>query len=311
MPLMHGVRLAVGTLSIFPVRVERVDRQVAGRAMTLAPVVGLALGLVAGLPLLLPVPPLLGAALAAGLLAVLTRGLHLDGLADLADGLGSRRPAAEALDIMKKSDIGPFGVVALVFTLLIQVAALTEAGYAGLVTACVAGRLAVTWACREGVPSARPEGLGAMVAGTVRPAVPWLVTLAALGTAAAIGLFSAPGTGIWAAGAPTAPEIATQAVFGDQRPCPDAFAPSLGGSCEDESQRDLTAVYAASEDPTVGGLGLSGVVALPAALLAGLAAALLMLRHAGRRLGGITGDVLGALVETATATTLVVAVVLG
>ncbi|MFC4007758.1 adenosylcobinamide-GDP ribazoletransferase [Nonomuraea purpurea] len=314
MPLMHGVRLAVGTLSIFPVRVEQVDRQVAGRAMMLAPVVGLALGLVAGLPLSLPVPPLLGAGLAAGLLAVLTRGLHLDGLADLADGLGSRRPAAEALDIMKKSDIGPFGVMALVFTLLIQVAALTEAGYAGLVTACVAGRLAVTWACREGVPSARPEGLGAMVAGTVRRVVPWLVTLAALVTAAAIGLFSAPGTGIWAAGTPTAPEIAPQtaeAVFGGQWPCPGAFTTSFGGSCEDESQRELTAVYAASDEPAASGLGLSEVVALPAALLAGLAAALLTLRHARRRLGGITGDVLGALVETATATTLVVAVVLG
>jgi adenosylcobinamide-GDP ribazoletransferase len=47
------------------------------------------------------------------------------------------------------------------------------------------------------------------------------------------------------------------------------------------------------------------------ALLAGLGVAALLLRHARRRLGGITGDVLGALVETATATTLVVWAVLG
>jgi len=133
--------MAVGTLSVFPVRVERVDRDVAGVAMTLAPAVGAVLGAVAAVPLLLPGPPLLGAALALGLLAALTRGLHLDGLADLADGLGSGKPAAQALDIMKKSDIGPFGVITLVVTLLVQAAALAEAGPAALVTACVAGRV--------------------------------------------------------------------------------------------------------------------------------------------------------------------------
>ena len=60
-------------------------------------------------------------------LALLTRGLHLDGLADLADGLGSGQPAATALDIMRRSDIGPFGTVTLVLVLLTQVAALAHA----------------------------------------------------------------------------------------------------------------------------------------------------------------------------------------
>ena len=221
---MDGVRFAIGTLSVFPVRVTRVDRQVVGRAMVLAPAVGLVLGGVACLPLLLPGPPLLGAALALGLLAVLTRGLHLDGLADLADGLGSGKPAPQALDIMKKSDIGPFGVITLVLTLLIQATALsglaptTQAialsglgstslttalswlgppalmtalsgiGPAALVTACVTGRLALTWACRSTVPAARPDGLGALVAGTVRPGAAWAATALALAAAAGLGL---------------------------------------------------------------------------------------------------------------------------
>lgn len=257
---MHGLRLAVGTLSVWPVRVERVDRRVAGRAMALAPVVGLVLGAVAALALLLPGPPLLGAALALGLLAVLTRGLHLDGLADLADGLGSGKPAPQALDIMKKSDIGPFGVLTLVLTLLVQAAAVSEAGPAALVTACVTGRLALVWACRHGVPAAREEGLGAMVAGTVRTSAACLVTLAALLGSAGLGLATWPGSFT----APSPFETLSQAV--------------------------LTP---------------------PVALLAGLGAALLLLRHAGRRLGGITGDVLGALVETATTSTLVVWAVLG
>ncbi|MFG1695876.1 adenosylcobinamide-GDP ribazoletransferase [Nonomuraea sp. NPDC049309] len=262
---MDGLRFAVGTLSVFPVHVERVDRRVAGRAMALAPVVGLVLGLVASLPLvLLNGRPLLAAALAIALLALLTRALHLDGLADLADGLGSAKPAAQALDIMKKSDIGPFGVVSLVLTLLVQVAALSSATRptagvltpcAALVTACLAGRLALTWACREGVPAARPEGLGALVAGTVRRPAAVLATLAALLVTAAIG---------WLA---TVSQMALPRLFGSFW----IFAP----------------------------------VAAPVALLAGLGAALLLLGRARRRLGGITGDVLGALVETATTAALV------
>ncbi|TMR07973.1 adenosylcobinamide-GDP ribazoletransferase [Nonomuraea turkmeniaca] len=315
MRLMHGLRFAVGTLSVFPVRVERADREVAGRAMTLAPLVGLTLGAVAGLPLGLPAPALLGAALAIGLLAVLTRGLHLDGLADLADGLGSGKPADQALDIMKKSDIGPFGVMALVFTLLVQVAALAEAGFAALVTACVAGRLALTWACRASVPAARTDGLGATVAGTVRPSAPWLVTLAALLASAAFGLSA--DCRVWDGGpAALAREAAAWYAGSDARDLPPGLRygdaaiyvepieidepPALGGMASSSSL-----------PPGKAGLGLPAFLALPLGLLTGLAAALLLLRRTTRRLGGITGDVLGALVETATAATLVACALLG
>jgi adenosylcobinamide-GDP ribazoletransferase len=46
---------------------------------------------------------------------------------------------------------------------------------------------------------------------------------------------------------------------------------------------------------------------LPLSILAGLLAALAVERHAVRRLGGVTGDVLGALAEVAAAVTLLVA----
>ncbi|MEV0202138.1 adenosylcobinamide-GDP ribazoletransferase [Nonomuraea sp. NPDC050691] len=255
---MDGLRLAVGMLTIFPVRVDRVDRRAAGVAMAMAPAVGLVLGLVACLPLLLPGPPLLGAALAVGALAVLTRGLHLDGLADLADGLGSGKPADQALDIMKKSDIGPFGVMTLVITLFAQIAALAAAGPYALVTACVTGRLALVWACRPGVPAARPGGLGATVAGTVRPATAWLVTAAA-------------------------PAVTTLVAIGLATWTPATLGRPLGGLS-----------------------GWAPAVVPPVAMAAGLGAALLLLRRARRRLGGVTGDVLGALVETATSCALVV-----
>jgi adenosylcobinamide-GDP ribazoletransferase len=48
---------------------------------------------------------------------VLTRGLHLDGLADWADSLGGKRDRETRLAIMKDSHIGAFGVIALIMVL--------------------------------------------------------------------------------------------------------------------------------------------------------------------------------------------------
>src|ERR1700729_2568024 len=219
-------------------------------AMAWAPAVGLLLGVIASAVLVvadhpLGAGPLTAAGLAVGSLALLSRGLHLDGLADLADGLASGKPAPAALDIMRRSDIGPLGTVTLILTLLIQVAAHSQAESAGrarepgaLIAAVATGRLALTWACRRGVAAARPDGLGALVAGTVRPVVATVITVTVL--AAAVSLVRT------------------------------AFT-------------------------------------LPLAVVAGLVFAYVLQRHAVRRLGGITGDVLGALIETAATVTLVVA----
>ncbi|MFJ2029209.1 adenosylcobinamide-GDP ribazoletransferase [Streptosporangium sp. NPDC087985] len=271
-PFADGVRLAIGTLSVFPVRPGVIDRRAARIAMTVAPPVGVLLGAAGGavlaVALWLGITPLPASVLAVASLALLTRGLHLDGLADLADGLGSGKPADQALDVMKRSDIGPFGVVTLVFTLLVQVTALAEVSAAGmgpaaLVTACVTGRLALTWACRAGVPSARPDGLGALVAGTVRRGPALAVTALMLAGAAALTFFSSLG---WAP------------------PAGSAFLRWGGG------------LSMAAWGP-------------PVAVLVGLLAAWTLRHRAVRRLGGITGDVLGALVEIATATALVVCAV--
>lgn len=242
-----GVLLALGTFTVVPVPYVRVDRVTAGLAMGLAPAIGAALGAASGLVLLglqlAGAPPLVAGAAAVAAGALLTRGLHLDGLADTADALGSYRPAATALEIMKKPDIGPFGVIALVLVLLVQAAAAASladrpwpAVLAALVTAAAAGRLAAAWACRRGVPAARPEGLGALVAGTVGP---WALVAGTAGVGA-VALAAVPG-----------------------RPW---------------------------QGPLAVGVALAG--------------ALLLVRHAVRRLGGITGDVLGAAVEITSAVVL-------
>jgi len=61
-----------------------------------------------------------------GLLAFISGCLHLDGLADSADGLLSSRPRERALEIMKDSRTGAMGVVAIVFLLLGKYAALSS-----------------------------------------------------------------------------------------------------------------------------------------------------------------------------------------
>ncbi|MEU2544764.1 adenosylcobinamide-GDP ribazoletransferase [Streptomyces roseolus] len=249
---MDGLRFAFGTLTVFPARITRWDRDAARAGMLCAPLAGLAVGLVAaaagGVLLPLGAGPLLAAVVTAAVPAVLTRGLHLDGLADTADGLGSAKPAEDALRIMKQSDIGPFGVIALVLVLLAQVAALYELygegwahGAVAAVLAATVARLALTHASRHGVPAARPEGLGAIVAATVPVRSATLCTAAVLLLAAASGLL------------------------------------------------------------------LSSYDAVHAVLAtgAGLAAAALLLRRCVRRFGGVTGDVFGAVEETAATATLV------
>ena len=253
-PRTPAWRVALSLFTVLPAGVGGdLDEGAAARAIFWLPAIGAGLGLAgAGAMVFVaagaasPERQLLGAALAVMLLALLTGGLHLDGLADTADGLGSRRPADQALEIMRRSDAGPFGVAALVLVLLVQVAALASlphgwAGAGGLVLATVTSRVAVVLA--TGSPSARPSGFGALVAGRT----------SATGRAATVLIL-------------------------------------------------LGAVVAA-------GLALGGVAAAArgaAATAAGLVVAALLRWAARRRLGGMTGDVFGAIIELSTATTLLV-----
>lgn len=235
-----------------------VGREVAARAIGWLPVVGALLGAGAAIPLALieaignqPPPSLrrlLAAAVAIAALAALTGGLHLDGLADTADGLGSRRAGEQALEIMRRPEIGALGAAALVLTILLQAIALAAAGswpaaVSALILAQVTGRVAVVRAARPGFPAARPGGFGALVAGASGP---WL-RRATLTTLLAVAILA----GLLAGGWPLVPRFVAGA-------------------------------------------------------LAGLAAGEVLSRVARRRLGGMTGDVFGALIESGAAVTLIV-----
>lgn len=278
-----ALRMALGTLTVVPTPPPgTVDRRVGSWAMTLAPLVGALLAVLAGVALWLlgwggraadvltgPLPsgvqaylpgdadhhggPTLAAALVVGLLALLTRAMHLDGLADTADGLGSGKPADQALEVMRRGDVGPFGVVTLVLVLLAQVLALSRLvelglGVPALLLALVVSRLALPLLCLRGVSAARADGLGQVVVGSVSPVQVVAATTLALGVLLPLALLT------------------------------------IGASV----------------------LELSIVVRALVVVAAGLGAAVLVAFRAVRRLGGLTGDVLGAAVESAFTVLLVV-----
>lgn len=172
-----GWRLAIGTFTILPTGViDVVDSKVARQAMLVAPLaflpVGLVAGLVAWVAALASAPTLLIGLLVVGTVALGTRAIHLDGLADTVDGLGSGWDRAKALDVMRRGDVGPMGVVALIVVLGLQAQAygtlsVQTAGPLRVTLLLCAARAAVALACLSRIPAARPGGLGAAVAGTV------------------------------------------------------------------------------------------------------------------------------------------------
>jgi len=233
------VKLALSWLTVLPLRVDNVDRDAARRAIAYTPIVGLLLGaFVAGVLKLLAISnisALVAGFLVVGVVALSTRGMHLDGLADTADGLGCYGPPERALQVMKDGGAGPFGVVTLIVVLGAQAAALPHADWGVVLLAFATSRAAFGVCCMRNVPAARPEGLGALVAGTQHP-------MLVIGTWVVLAVAAVP-------------------------------------------------------------LGVRAVVAVVVAfaLVWGL------VKHTGKRFGGITGDVLGAAAEIALLAVLVIA----
>jgi adenosylcobinamide-GDP ribazoletransferase len=174
---VDGLRLAVGTFTAIPVPApRRITRSTARAAMILAPLATLPIGVTAALVGVLGgwarVPDLVTAGVLIGAVALGSRGLHLDGLADTADGLSASYDRAKALEIMRRGNTGPIGAVALVIVMIVQIAAAATilgrpwgaVAVGGLV--CLS-RVSLLISCASGITAARPDGLGAAVAGVV------------------------------------------------------------------------------------------------------------------------------------------------
>ncbi|WP_226366150.1 adenosylcobinamide-GDP ribazoletransferase [Pseudonocardia sp. ICBG162] len=202
---LAGLALAVSWLTVVPARVRTSDEGalpdgVAAAALRWAPLVGAGLGVAGGALLTglvaAGVSPLVAGLLTVGAGALATRGMHVDGIADTADGLGSYGPPERALRIMADGGAGPFAVVTLLVVLGARAAALAQLASAPpavvLVVCALAaatGRAGFCWVARRGTPAARPGGLGATVAGSqpVWVAPLWWTGLAAAGAGALVG----------------------------------------------------------------------------------------------------------------------------
>lgn len=112
------------------------------------------------------VPQAVAAMLVIAMLAAISGFLHLDGLADSADGLLSSRPREMRLAIMKDSRSGAMAIVTVVLLLLTKYAALSSLSPqllpATVFLMALAGRTAIL-VMMAGLPYARQEGgIGAL-----------------------------------------------------------------------------------------------------------------------------------------------------
>ncbi|HUZ71783.1 MAG TPA: adenosylcobinamide-GDP ribazoletransferase [Stellaceae bacterium] len=182
-------RLPLGTAAALP------EPGALARAAWGFPVVGAGIGIVAAAAFAavraLALPHLAAAFIAVGAGVLVTGALHEDGLADTADGCGGGDAEAK-LAIMRDSRSGAFGVLALVFSVVLRAAALAAvdgrwAVLGALVAAHAVGRGALPAVLRL-VPPARSDGLGA-AAGEPDPAgVAWSLGIAAVLALVGLGL---------------------------------------------------------------------------------------------------------------------------
>lgn len=137
-----------------------------GEAAAFFPIAGLIISLPIALVWFISssyLPATIAAGLAIGLSLLITGGLHEDGFADCADGLGATPNRERALEIMRDSRIGTYGSLALILSIGLRWAALASldpiSGVLAIIVCNVGARSAMTIAMQFS-DYARPEGLG-------------------------------------------------------------------------------------------------------------------------------------------------------
>lgn len=224
--IVEGVTTALSWLTIVPVKGATVfDRTTGRRAIAALPVAGLVPGLAAAAiggawvtwrtlsdfpinsSVVLGAQALVVAAVILVASEALTRAMHIDGLADIADALGSYRDVKGSQEVLRDPATGPMGVGAVGLYFVVMVAGLTtavlrlydsitipDAYYLGswgawasglvlLILPFMVGRAAATTACHKRFPPMNETGFGALTAGTqsTTTVVTWWIVLIVVG----------------------------------------------------------------------------------------------------------------------------------
>jgi len=172
---LNEIGRALGFLSRLPIPArffaghDGSMRQTSGAFAVAGALIALLPALLLGLLLHFDVKPELAALLALALQILLTGGLHEDGLADCADGLGGGRTRDRMLEIMRDSRLGTYGGLALILSLALRMEALAGIADAGplaaslaMVAVNAASRAALVWHWTA-LPPARADGVAAAV----------------------------------------------------------------------------------------------------------------------------------------------------
>lgn len=190
------------------------------RAMRCFPLAGAVVGLAGGLVFLVAsfaLTPLVAGLLAVGAMAFLTGGLHEDGLADTADGIGGGRDREDALRIMRDSRIGSYGTLALILSVGMRagaIAGLADAAFGAIIAAAAVSRGLLPAAIALSTP-ARPDGLGAAAGRPRETDVLTALAIAAVLAALSVGFGATMAVFLLAAGgAATVAWIAKRRIGG-------------------------------------------------------------------------------------------------
>lgn len=168
---MRRFLFALSFLTVFPcsVRVLSDEKNILAQAAAFFPLVGAVLGFfLAGTDSLLGLfyPPAVSSVIVLCVLACLTAGLHLDGLADTVDGLGAalKYGREKGLEVMRDSRSGSLGVAGLVFIILLKynllVSLAPDMRFWGLLLTPVAGRWLLVWSGKLFPYARSTTGLG-------------------------------------------------------------------------------------------------------------------------------------------------------
>ncbi|MBN2145335.1 MAG: adenosylcobinamide-GDP ribazoletransferase [Candidatus Aureabacteria bacterium] len=158
--------LALQFLTIIPLRFNKIENVKLAESIYYFPLIGALLGCVlAALNIFLESYPVVSGIVVVISLIILTRGLHLDGLADTADALLSGKTEKEKLQIMRDPHIGAMGTLSLISVVLMKIALLLALSFSMRTRALILMTMLSRWNLvfhLVSFPYARQEGKAAI-----------------------------------------------------------------------------------------------------------------------------------------------------